>query len=71
MAAVKAALGQTGIVDAVDYRGERVLADVHAVPDSPWFLVARMDTAEVFAPLTARLWDMIVFVSALLFGAGF
>ena len=38
--AVKAALGQEGIVEGVDYRGVPVLAAVRAVPDSPWFLVA-------------------------------
>ncbi len=68
--AVKAALGQTGIVEGVDYRGVRVIADVRAVPDSPWFLVARRDTSEVYAPLTARLWEMAIFFSALLLGAG-
>jgi PAS domain S-box-containing protein len=68
--AVKAALGQVGIVEGVDYRGVPVLADVRAVPDTPWFLVARMDTAEVYAPMRARLWEMIAFFGALLFRAG-
>ena len=53
--AVKAVLGQTGIVEGTDYRGMPVLAALHAIPDSPWFLVARMDTAEVYAPLRERL----------------
>ena len=69
-AAVKAALGQVGMVEGVDYRGVYVLADGRPVPDSPWFLVARMDTAEVYAPLRIRLWEMIAFFGALLFGAG-
>jgi len=67
--AVKAALGQVGVVEGVDFLGVAELADVRAVPDSPWFLVARMDTAEVYAPLRARLWEMIVFFGTLLFGA--
>jgi hypothetical protein len=49
--AVKAVLGQEGIVEGTDYRGVPVLAALHAIPDSPWFLVARMDTAEVYAPM--------------------
>ncbi|MBI3162890.1 MAG: hypothetical protein HYZ23_10280, partial [Chloroflexi bacterium] len=57
MPAVKAALGQTGIVEGVDYRGEPVLADVRAVPDSPWFLVTKMDIAEVYEPLETRMWE--------------
>jgi PAS domain S-box-containing protein len=67
--AVKAALGQTGIVAGRDYRGVPVIADVRAVPDSPWFLVTRQDVAEVFAPLRARLWQVVVMIGVLLFGS--
>ena len=70
MPEVQAALGQEGIVEGVDYRGMPVLAAVRAVPDSPWFLVARRDVAEVYAPLRAQLWQVIVLVGVLLFGAG-
>ncbi len=66
---VKAALGQEGIVEGVDYRGEPVLAAMRAVPDSPWFLVARMDIAEVYAPMRERLWLTVLFIGVLLFGA--
>ena len=69
-AAVKAVLGRTGLEEGVDYRGVAVLADTRAVPDSPWFLVTRMDTAEVFAPLQERLWATVLLVCALVFGAG-
>ena len=67
--AVKAVLGQEGIVEGRDYRGEQVLAALRAVPNSPWFLVARIDTAEVFAPMKARLWQVVVIICALLFGS--
>jgi PAS domain S-box-containing protein len=67
--AVKAVLGQTGIVEGTDYRGALVLADLRAIPDSPWFLVARTDTAEVFAPMRARLWQVVVMIGILLFGS--
>ena len=66
--AVKAALGQEGIVEGIDYRGVPVLAAVRAVPDSPWFLVAKMDAAEVYAPMRERLWLTVLFVGVLLFG---
>ncbi len=69
MPAVKAVLGQEGIVDGTDYRGAPALAALRAVPDSPWFLVARMDTAEVFAPMRARLWQVLVMICVLLFGS--
>ena len=47
-----------------------VIGALRAVPDSPWFLVARVDVAEAFAPLRARTWVMIVLVGSLLLGAG-
>jgi PAS domain S-box-containing protein len=70
MPAVKAVLGQEGIVEGTDYRGAPVLAALQAIPDSPWFLVARMDTAEVFAPMRARLWQVVVMICVLIFGSG-
>jgi len=69
VAAVEAILGREGIVEGRDYRGAPVLAALHAVPDSPWFLVARMDTAEVFAPMRTRLWQVVVMICVLIFGS--
>ena len=66
---VKMALGQKGIVEGVDYRGVPVLAAVCAVPDSPWFLVAKIDAAEAYAPMRKWLWLTVLFVGVLLFGA--
>jgi PAS domain S-box-containing protein len=68
--AVKAILGEKGIVDGTDYRGAPVLAALRAIPDSPWFLEARIDTAEVYAPMRARLWQVVVMICVLLFGSG-
>jgi len=68
--AVKAILGEQGIVDGKDYRGKEVIADIRHIPDSPWFMVARIDTAEVYAPMTQMLWVIIALVGALLIGAG-
>jgi PAS domain S-box-containing protein len=70
VAAVKAVLGQKGIVDALDYRGEPITADVRKVPDSPWFLICRMDNAEIYEPLRSRLLFMIILVTALVAAAG-
>jgi len=69
VAAVKAVLGQEGIVEAKDYRGVPVIAALRAVRGSPWFLVARIDAAEANAPLRERLWVMLVLVSGLLVAA--
>jgi len=69
VAAVRAVLGQKGIVEARDYRGVPVIAELRAVPGSPWFLVARIDAAEANAPLRERLWVMIVLVGGMLAAA--
>ncbi len=67
--AVRAILGQEGLVEGHDYRNVPVLAYIHAVPDSPWYLVARMDAAEVYAPLRQRLWLTVFLAGLLLFSA--
>ncbi|MCJ7600099.1 MAG: PAS domain S-box protein [Desulfobulbaceae bacterium] len=69
--AVMAVLGRTGIVQGLAYRGEApVIADVRPVPDSPWFLVARMHISEVYAPAREFLWMIIGLTMALIFGVG-
>jgi PAS domain S-box-containing protein len=70
MPAVKVVLGKEGIVEGVDYRRVPVLANMRAVPNSPWFLVARMDLSEVYDPLRERLWMTVLLIGALLVGAG-
>jgi PAS domain S-box-containing protein len=67
--AVKAVLGHEGLVEGVDYRNEPVLAALKAIPDSPWFMVARQDIAEIYAPVKARLWEAVVMTVILLFGS--
>ncbi len=44
-----AARGERGRVEGRDYRGERVLAYVQPVPNTPWFLVAKVDRAEALS----------------------
>jgi PAS domain S-box-containing protein len=66
----QAAMGKEGIVEGIDYRGVPVIADVRAVPHSPWFLVSRIDTSEVFTPIRQRLVGIILFIGILLGGTG-
>jgi len=68
--AAQAALGREGVMEGIDYRGVPVMAALRTVPDSPWALVARMDTAEVYAPLRTQLWQVVLMIGVLLFGAG-
>lgn len=68
--AAQAILGRKGIMEGRDYRGVPVIADMRPVPDTPWFLVSRMDISEVYEPAREKLWMMIALVGALLMGAG-
>lgn len=68
--AVKAALGQVGIVEGTDYRGMPVIAALRAVPGTAWFLVARIDTAEFMESLAQALWLTVSMVATLLLSAG-
>ena len=69
VAAVKAVLGQEGTVEGRDYRGVAVIASLHRIPDSPWFLVARMDTEEALEPAHQALWLVSGLVALLLVAA--
>ncbi|MEY3760617.1 MAG: hypothetical protein RIR39_2108, partial [Pseudomonadota bacterium] len=62
---VKAVLGEQGIVDGIDYRGVPVLAALQVIPDSPWFIVAKLDKSEVYVPLQERFWLMLLVVCLL------
>ena len=46
--------GRQGIMEGIDYRGVSVVAALRPVPDSAWHIVAKVDQAEVFAPLRVR-----------------
>jgi PAS domain S-box-containing protein len=63
-------MGREGVTEGIDYRGVPVVAALRTIPDSPWSLVARVDTAEMYGPMRDRLWQLVVLISALLFGAG-
>jgi diguanylate cyclase (GGDEF)-like protein len=56
--------GFRGVGIDVDARGIEELAAIASIPSSGWFVVARMPTSEVFAPLT-RLRQFIVSNTAL------
>ena len=68
--AVQAALGRKGITEGIDYRGVPVLAALGAVSGSSWFVVGRMELAEINAALRGRLWLMVLVINLLLLGAG-
>ncbi len=67
------AIGARGVTEASDgrdYRGVAVLSSVRLLADSPWILVAKIDQAEIYAPIQreARLTGAMVL--ALLLAVG-
>jgi len=60
--AVKAVTGTKGAFQGVDYRQKNVFAAGKAVPDSTWYLVAKIDSDEIYAPLAARFWVITSFI---------
>jgi two-component system cell cycle sensor histidine kinase/response regulator CckA len=58
--------GKEGIVEGSDHRGVPVLAALRAIPDSPWFLVAKVDLEEVYGPIHERAYLVILLVLVLI-----
>lgn len=67
--AAMALSGREGILNGIDYRDVPVVSALRRIPESPWFLVAKVDVAEAFAPLKDRRWQVILALSICLFGA--
>jgi PAS domain S-box-containing protein len=41
----------TGVYDRIDYRDRPVLGAVRSIPHSPWYMVAKVDKAEIMMPV--------------------
>ncbi|MHB9008249.1 MAG: PAS domain S-box protein [Limisphaerales bacterium] len=67
--AATALRGEGGVQEGVDYRGVRVVAVVRAVPETPWLMVAKVDEAELYAPLRRQARSTAVLALALLLAA--
>jgi PAS domain S-box-containing protein len=68
--AAMAVRGQVGVVEGKDYRGRAVLSAVYPVPESPWFLVAKIDMEEVFAPYYVRFGLISILITLLILAIG-
>ncbi|MFH0823007.1 MAG: PAS domain S-box protein [Pseudomonadota bacterium] len=64
--AVMAALGKEGVVQGADYRGVDVLSVLKPVPNSPWFMVAKIDADEALAGWRRRSLFIIALSVAIL-----
>lgn len=68
--AALAVQGREGTVEGRDYRGVPVLAVIRKVPDSPWFMITKKDTAEILVPMRIRMVVTAIFLAGLCFGVG-
>ncbi len=68
--ATMAVLGKRGFVEGTDYRGKQVLASLDHIPDSPWFIVAKVDKDEVYEPLRRNAIVLAVFILILIISSG-
>ena len=58
--------GARGIVTGTDYRGAEVIADVHRIENTPWYLVTKMDLAEIFEPVTSSTLNNLLILGLLI-----
>ncbi len=66
-----AVMGRTGILEGTDYRKVPVLAAVNPIPGTPWFMVAKVDQDEIYAPLRHQAVRNGVIILALVVVAAF
>jgi PAS domain S-box-containing protein len=69
--AVKAIQGIEGVVEEVDYRFVKVLASVRKIPGTSWYLIAKVDQDEIYAPIREHaIWALMLSVIFILSAGG-
>lgn len=64
-----AAPAAESVVLSTDHRDQPILLAVRAIPGTPWLMVAKVDLAEVDAPLTKLAWTTAMIVAILIAAA--
>jgi PAS domain S-box-containing protein len=69
--AVMAAMGQEGVVEGVDYRGVPVVSVLNKVAGTSWFMVSKIDKAEIYAPINQlAVWMTALMLALVVAGGG-
>ncbi len=68
--AAMAVRSRQGIVEGVDYRGVPVVAVIRQIPDSSWFLIAKVDLEEIYEPIHKMAKTIGMVVALLILGTG-
>jgi signal transduction histidine kinase len=69
--ASRAVRGETGEIIGVDYRGVPVLAAIRPISGSPWYMVAKVDLAEIRASLRREGRLLAAVILLMILAAGF
>lgn len=69
--AARAIGGFEGAMQGIDYRGVPVFASTRHIPNSDWFLVAKIDKSEVYGPIHKQQRMVIVLASVTVLAIGF
>jgi PAS domain S-box-containing protein len=64
--AVAAVLGQEGVFEGKDYRGIEVISSVSSIPDTPWYMIAKIDRDEALAAVTLNSILILILIFVLL-----
>jgi len=68
--AITAVFGKTGMYEGIDYRGVPVLTDIRKIENSPWYLLAKVDIEEIYAPVKEKAIIISILTGLVLFSVG-
>jgi len=60
--AVQAVLGKQGVFMGKDYRGVNVVSDLRPIPESSWFMVAKVDAEEILSEARYRTFAICLII---------
>ncbi len=62
--AAMAIRGQTGTVEGRDYRNEPVVAAIRKIPETPWYMVSKIDKDEIDDPIRAQFLPIAILIGS-------
>ena len=62
--------GIEGVVEGIDYRDVPVLAAIRPIPDSPWYMNAKVDREEIYTLLRSQIWIVSIGMLLLILSTG-
>lgn len=67
---VGAVLDASGNFDGIDYRGIKVMMNIQKIPDSSWYIIAKVDNDEIFEPIRRQTFWILFFTTGLILLTG-